>query len=411
MRNIKKTIASLLACVALLPSQSQADSYYLTNSRPIVSTSRVITQVKASDNIMAWQEREGTTHTLKAMPLETQTATSLASSSIPFESVDVKGSQVAWIHPQQNDGYSIWDPSNSRKKIQTPTTNLKKVLITDMGILYESEDPIQGDNISLLKNDGSHVFFRSKNLAGVNEHGFIIDTSLVEGRASLISVDLTSQERNPVYKSGVTGSYIDRNSYLTTGTISAWVVRERLPAQNTIDSIVTYFDGTMTVPLSRNNTITRLDLSDKGIFFNQLNASKTKWELYTWDPDKGTSLLNEKLPSAYRFAVNSTNVFLSNTNAIYQTTLVEYPASVPQVGFTRNRQNPRTLEFKVNNAVQGKVYVLQEAGNLEGPWVERDRIPTTFTVNSKNAKDAVQFSYTIQGNAPQGFLRVKVDTP
>ncbi|MEK6825756.1 MAG: hypothetical protein AABY00_03140 [Nanoarchaeota archaeon] len=413
MQKVKKILTSLLTCIALSTAQSQADSYYLTNSRPIISSSRFINDIKVSDQVVAWQELRTLTNILKAYHLESKVISSLATSQISFASLQVLNSQVAWLDTRKPGGYFTWNISEGTKKITTPETNLKKLLLLSEGVLYESAgDSVNTDHITLRRDDGSMTFFNEKNLIGYNRGSFVIDTSLLENAAAATTINLDSQQRQPFYKSSASGSYIVGGSFLNYMNSTAWIVGERLPAQNTIEYILTYHDGVSGIPIAR-IPITQMqtDLSDTGVFWNQFNAAKSRHDLYTWSPTKGRSFLNEKLPAAYRFAVNSTNVFISNTNTLYQTDIIEYPALPPNVAWNRSKTNPQTLEFKVRNPVQGKIYTFQYAQDLQGPWQDLDRIPTNLQLNSQNAADAVQFQHSFQNSEPTGFLRVKVDTP
>ncbi len=417
---IIKKMKSLLAMAPIytLPfSQAYGDSHYLTNNHPLYSTQQLIREVKSSDSSITWREFLLNKHILNSYNLESKVTSSIATSKWSFASIQINGTNTIWRDIGQPGSYFIWSNSQTLQKISTSCNDISALFSRTGRVIYEcSGVTINQSQIVLMDNIGTITNFSEKRLLGENNTSLVIDNSTSEGGASIARVDIYSKKKEIIYSYPVKDSYISR--YIKFGDTAAWILGEKVLAQSAPAYSLIYQEGKSILTVRRDPPmLTEIDLSQDGLFWNEWNAAKNRYDLNFWSPTKGKSTLtNSKIPlNADRFSVWKSHVYISNGKTIYQTDLVEYPAVPPHLSYKRINSNPESMGFSVDNPVQGKIYTLQAAFDLQGPWRDLSSIATT------DAKDVVSFSYPMQNNAqtkagqgtlfPSHYFRVAVNTP
>jgi|GEM_PF-2865265 len=404
MRKFGKCLAAI-AAIWFSDLHGNADSYYLTNSRPITTSQRFINNVSASDKIVAWQESRSRTNILKAQILDKGTISNISTSAISLIDMHVKNSNVYWIDSGKS-GYFTWNEGAGIKNHESESGNLRRLIALDNGVAYEN-----AGKITVVRDGRDRTIYFGKLLAGEKE-SLILDNSINRGAASVLKKPIPSGETNTLYVSQVPDSYISGNGY-SHDQSSTWMVGEKLLAQNAYDFFIYYHDGKSLFPVAKSTTaLVDLSLTEKDLFWNQWNSAKRKNELYNWSPTKGSSFLSDKVTiPAYKFAVTGNKVYISNTNTLYQADLVEYPALAPEFTMHGGLDGQQSLEFRVKNPVQGKEYTLQTSIGLPGNWGDLSRVQTSFQITKDNSPSAVQFIYNPHQIRPQQFFRIRVDKP
>ena len=429
--NLRKEFKSLLTIFGLTTFsnfQSLADSHYLGEVKPIL-TSEAITNLRASENLITWQDSIFQKNALKAFNIKDKTTNYLATSQSKFIDIYPGREDVLWYDNRQPNRYFIWNPSEGTKQIDVSCSQLTRVIRTQSSLIsacgYDSS-PEKKITIEFFNGQVKHI--TESYLLGANESSIFIQNISSDGIMSLAKIDLENDKKEIIYTSTSTGTILTSKQnfeklFVHSGLNSSWIIGEKVLGQSQLETSLMYHNSKSTFLLKRNPTSVKdLEVSNKGVFWNELNNTKKKFDLYFWSETKGKNLITqgEDSISVDEFSVVDGNIYMTDGKKLYVATLEEYPSQEPNITY-KYGTNPRRINFTVTNPVQGKEYTLQRSiGNIMGSWRDIESRLTNFTIDNKNPpKDAVTYTYTIPSDPstgretifPNEFFRVEAKTP